>query len=183
MEPPDDYVSRFEEMFGVGYRAAFAVLGDCGDAEDVAQDALAKALVRWRRVGRHPLPWIARVATNGAIDRWRKRERAPIARRVDDDFALAGERSSGGESRPGVALGQRDDLVSALRALPRRQREAIVLRHLLDFSEAETATALKCSVGTVKSATSRGLAKLRGLLDDPVAVDSPNRLASGAGRN
>ncbi|MGB3736648.1 MAG: sigma-70 family RNA polymerase sigma factor [Ilumatobacter sp.] len=170
MEPPDDYVSRFEEMFAVGYRAAYAVLGDRGDAEDVAQDTLAKALVGWRRVGHHPLPWTARVATNGAIDRWRKRERSPIAQRADDAIR-AGDRRLVDPNHPGSVERQRSDLVRALRALPRRQREAVVLRHLLDFSEADTAVALRCSVGTVKSATSRGLTRLRHLLDDETAFE------------
>lgn len=178
MGPPDDYVSRFEEMFAVGYRAAYAVLGDRGDAEDVAQDTLAKALVRWRRVGHHPLPWTARVATNGAIDRWRKRERTPVASRSDDRVDRADGVSVVEASHPLTVIRQRDDLVTALRALPRRQREAVVLRHLLDFSEADTAAALKCSVGTVKSATSRGLGQLRDLLGDPTAFDSAGGASS-----
>jgi RNA polymerase sigma factor (sigma-70 family) len=182
MEPPDDYVSRFEEMFGVGYRAAYAVLGDRGDAEDVAQDTLAKALVRWKRVGRHAVPWTARVATNGAIDRWRKRERALITSRPDDVVRF-GNSSLTDPAHPLAVMRQRDDLVRALRALPRRQREAVVMRHLLDFSEAETASALKCSIGTVKSATSRGLSKLRELLDDPSTLDHTNGHQPGAAAN
>lgn len=171
MQAPDDYVTRFEEMFGVAYRAAYAVLGDRGDAEDCAQDTLAKALVRWRRVGQHPIPWTARVATNGAIDRWRKRDRSQLSSRPDDEIVSGDGPSLIDPVQPLTIIGQRNDLVRALRALPRRQREAVVLRHLLDLSEAETATALSCSAGTVKSATSRGLAKLRELLDDPSAFD------------
>lgn len=172
MQAPDDYVTRFEEMFGVAYRAAYAVLGDRGDAEDCAQDTLAKALVRWRRVGQHPIPWTARVATNGAIDRWRKRDRSQLTSRSDDEIVSGDGPSLIDPVQPLTIIGQRNDLVRALRALPRRQREAVVLRHLLDLSEAETATALSCSPGTVKSATSRGLAKLRDLLDDPSAFDA-----------
>lgn len=62
-------------------------------------------------------------------------------------------------------------LLAALRALPERQRAAVVLRHWCDLSEAETARAMQCSVGTVKSNASRGLAHLRAALartpDDP----------------
>ncbi|WP_083908437.1 SigE family RNA polymerase sigma factor [Ilumatobacter coccineus] len=171
MQAPEDYVARFDEMFGVAYRAAYAVLGERGDAEDCAQDTLAKALVRWHRVGHHPIPWTARVATNAAIDRWRRRSRTLRGSWPDDEIIRFGDPSLTDPTHPLAIVRQRNDLVRALRALPRRQREAVVLRHLLDLSEADTATALKCSPGTVKSATSRGLAKLRELLDDPTAFD------------
>lgn len=141
------FVDQFEELFGVAYRASFAILGERGEAEDCAQDVLAKALVRWNRIEDHATPWIARAAANAAIDRWRKRSRShPHEPRNGSDDPLASRRA---------------DLVRALQALPRRQREAVVLRHLLDLTERETATAMGCTTGTVKSATSRGLAALR----------------------
>jgi RNA polymerase sigma-70 factor (sigma-E family) len=58
----------------------------------------------------------------------------------------------------------RDDLVTALRGLPRRQRECVVLRHYIDMTEAQTAETLEISVGAVKSYTSRGLAALASAL-------------------
>ena len=70
------FVEQFEELFAVAYRASFAILGERGEAEDCAQDALAKALARWSRIEDHATPWVARVATNAAIDRWRKRSRS-----------------------------------------------------------------------------------------------------------
>ncbi|MDQ3176214.1 MAG: SigE family RNA polymerase sigma factor [Actinomycetota bacterium] len=147
----DGFVAEFEELFGVAYRAAFVILGDRGDAEDCAQEALARAMVRWRRVGGYGRPWVARVATNLAIDRTRRRKRT-VLRNEDGDRA-----EPGGD----VFAAEREELVAALRNLPRRQREAVVLRHVADLSEAETADALGCSVGTVKSTVSRGLASLR----------------------
>ena len=141
------FVGQFEELFGIAYRASFAILGERSEAEDCAQDALAKALARWSRIEDHATPWVARVATNTAIDRWRKRSRSQPSEPPD------------GSGDP-LAI-RRADLVRALRALPRRQREAVVLRHLLDLTERETATAMGCSAGTVKSTTSRGLAALR----------------------
>jgi RNA polymerase sigma factor (sigma-70 family) len=57
-------------------------------------------------------------------------------------------------------IGEHDELMSALAALPPRQRAVIVLRYFLDLPEAEVAAALKCSLGTVKSTASRGLARL-----------------------
>ena len=66
------FVDRFEELHRVAYRAAFAVLGRRADAEDCAQEALARALVRWRTVQGYAPAWVARVATNQAIDRARR---------------------------------------------------------------------------------------------------------------
>ena len=59
-----------------------------------------------------------------------------------------------------------DSLLGALQQLPARQRAAVVLRHWCDLSEAETASVMGCSPGTVKSTTSRGLAALRHHLDE-----------------
>ena len=65
-----------------------------------------------------------------------------------------------------MALVRRDDVLHALQALPRRQREAVTLRYYGDLTEAQTATAMGCSVGAVKSHTSRAMAALRPLLED-----------------
>jgi RNA polymerase sigma factor (sigma-70 family) len=65
-----------------------------------------------------------------------------------------------------VVHAQREAVLEALRALPRRQREAVVLRYYGDLSEAQTAAAMGCSTGAVKSHTSRAMAALRPLLED-----------------
>ncbi len=158
MHAPDDFVARFDELFSVAYRAAFAVLGDRGDAEDCAQETLAKALLKWRRVHHHALPWIARVATNAAIDRHRKRRRSVV---TDGPIDVIGQPHHGREPLPSTIAEQRNDLVRALRALPHRQREIVVLRHIAGLTEAETATALRTSIGNVKSSTHRALSKMR----------------------
>jgi RNA polymerase sigma factor (sigma-70 family) len=168
----ESFVARFEELYGVGYRASFAVLGNRADAEECAQEACARALVRWRRVQTYAPAWVARVATNQAIDRARHRMRAD---RAVPHLAASAGLSAGGSS--GSSSGQsadtadsavlsarRHDLVVALDALPRKQREMVVLRYLVDLSEQQTADALQCSVGTVKSSTARGLEKLRSRL-------------------
>jgi RNA polymerase sigma factor (sigma-70 family) len=67
----------------------------------------------------------------------------------------------GGEAAKDPHADLRRDLVDALRALPRRQREAVTLRYLADLPEHDTATAMGCSVGTVKSNTAKGLRSLR----------------------
>ena len=63
------------------------------------------------------------------------------------------------------------DLRSALGRLDRKDRDVIVYRYLLEFSEAETATALRCPVGTVKSRSARALARLRGMLQQGASND------------
>lgn len=143
----------FGELFRAAYKVAFRLLGDRAEAEDVAQEALARTYVRWRTVEPYAAPWACRVATNVAIDRTRKtkrmsRDEAP-ERGVYDAYAA-----------------ERIDLQRALRALPRRQRDVVVLRYLADQSEADVAATLGVSVGSVKTHASRGLAALRTRLGD-----------------
>ena len=143
------FVDQFVELHRVAYRAAFAVVGIRADAEDMAQEALARALVRWRKVEAYAPAWVARVATNLALDRVRANGRqrpAAVPKPADPMWE------------------QRRDLVEALRGLPVRQREAVVLRYVVDLPEADVAAAMGCSVGTVKSSTSRGLDALRARL-------------------
>lgn len=159
------FTVEFEELFRVSYRAAFAILGDREEAEDCAQEALARALVRWRRVEDHATPWVARVAANQALDRVRRR-----TRRRDRSFD---ETVHHPKTSPGDSLvTHRRDLVAALQTLPRRQRDAVVLRHIADLSEADAALAMGCSVGTVKSALSRGVAHLRTELGPSWALEA-----------
>ena len=154
------FVDRFDELFAVGYRAGYAVLGRRAEAEDCAQEAMARALARWSRVEDHAAAWVARVATNLALDRVRKveRQRRHSLRPgvVDDPIAV-----------------RRHDLVQALRSLPARQREAVVLRYIVDLSEHETAQAMSCATGTVKSAAARGLERLRTLLGPTWLLEQP----------
>lgn len=158
MTAHDDFVARFAELYGVAYRAAFPVLGSREDAEDCAQEAMARLLPRFGRMTPDAvLPWVARVSVNLAIDRWRRVERE--------------RRRTPTAASPVPVESRRADLVRALRALPARQRQAVVLRHVLDLSERDTATALRCSTGAVKSSTSRGLDRLRELLGPEWALD------------
>jgi len=141
-----DFDDRFEDLFRVGYRAAFAIVGVRADAEDCAQESLVRAFDRWPKVEPYANAWVARVSANLAIDRTKRRPR----------HSTAVPPASADE-----LVDQREAVVSALRQLPARQREAVVLRFLVDLSEADVARAMGCSVGTVKSATSRGLEHLR----------------------
>jgi RNA polymerase sigma-70 factor (ECF subfamily) len=141
-------------LFRRAYHVAFRLLGDRQDAEEVAQEALTRALVRWRRVSDYAEPWVIRVATNLAIDTARRNARQTMT--VVD------------RAGPDTHLEERMDLVNALTRLPRRQREVVVLRYLADLPEAAVAEALSLSNGTVKSHAARGLTTLRGTLT-PVA--------------
>ncbi len=145
---PAGFDLAFDGLYRLAYRVAFRILGDRGDAEDVAQEALARASTRWPRLADRPEGWVSRVASNLAIDRYRRRRRRPPP-------------MTGPLGLVDPLLGERADLVAALRRLPRRQREAVVLRYLADLSEAQVALEMGCSVGAVKSHGSRGLASLR----------------------
>jgi RNA polymerase sigma factor (sigma-70 family) len=143
------FTERFEELYGAAYNVAYAILGERGDAEECAQEALARALLHWRRVETYAAPWVSRVSTNLALDRVRaSRPRLGIPLADHDDVAVR-------------QVERRRDLALALQALPRRQREAVVLRFVLGFPERDVADAMGCSLGTVKSTTSRGLSRLR----------------------
>jgi RNA polymerase sigma-70 factor (sigma-E family) len=146
----------FDGLFRDAYRVAFRLLGSREDADDVAQEALARASVRWSRVvgGGDPAPWVVRVATNLALDRWRRGR-----------TAAAYASSVGATANTVDRADDRVDLHRALAGLPKRQREVVVLRYVADLSEAAVADALGCSVGTVKTHASRGLAALRTALD------------------
>lgn len=132
-------------LFAIAYRVAFRLSGDREMSEDIAQEIGARAMVRWARVESYAEAWVARSAGNLALDHLRRRTRGnPQSTTVAESTA------------------DRLDVVQALRGLPRRQREVVILRFLADLSEQQVADRLGCSVGTVKQHTHRALAALRG---------------------
>ena len=145
-------------------RTAYLLTGSRADAEDLLQTALAKTYLAWHRVReREALDgYVRRVMVNTQTSFWRRR-------RVDE--RPTGDLPERGGGRDATAdLDLHDALWTALAGLPRRQRAAVVLRYYEDLSEADTADVLGVSVGTVKSTTSRALARLRtdsSLRDDP----------------
>jgi RNA polymerase sigma-70 factor (sigma-E family) len=134
-------------------RLAYALTGDAGHAEDLAQAAFARAYASWGRVRRagDPDAYVRRIVINEHRSRFRKHR---VAEELRGDLA-----DTAGGPQPGPE--EQHALLDALRALGPRQRAVVVLRYWLDLSEAETAAALNCSVGTVKSQASRALATLR----------------------
>ncbi len=141
---------EFADLARLAHRVAYRITNDAAEAEDLAQEAMARALVRWRRIEPYAEAWVVRVVTNLAIGRWRRRRPA---------LPIPGHRPS---HEAEAAL--RIDLAAALRTLPPRQREVITLRYLADLPEARVAELLGCTNGTVKQHTHRGLASLRRLL-------------------
>jgi RNA polymerase sigma-70 factor (sigma-E family) len=138
---------------------AWLLCGDRYEAEDLVQTALVKVVRAWSRIERQDDPYVyARaVLANTAASRWRRRRRY--------DELTAGQRDPTPAPDPAVAVVLRDAVWQALQTLPPRTRAVLVLRYFEDFTEAQIASTLGCSVGSVKSQASRGLSRLRGKLD------------------
>ena len=148
---PDDFDVRFRELYPRAFGLALRMLGNRAAAEDIAAETMARALLRWNRLDHDRVAgWVLRVAANQSIDLMRRKGRTLEVGVVNLE-----------ESNT-----LRLDLAAALQTLSKRQREAIALRFLSDLSEAETATALGISVGSVKTHVHRGLATLRDRLGD-----------------
>jgi RNA polymerase sigma-70 factor (sigma-E family) len=139
-------------------RAAIALTGSRAEAEDLLQDALERLLRHWRRVESDPEGYLRRTLYNLAADGWRRRG---SWRR---SLPLLGSDATGGAAVDDLSsVDVRDALVRDLLTLPARQRAVLVLRYWEQLSQAETAGLLGLPEGTVKSAASRGLARLREL--------------------
>jgi DNA-directed RNA polymerase specialized sigma24 family protein len=128
-EPTDEVLI---ELFVRAERIAIRILGR-NRGEDVAAEATMRAFSAWPRIADHPERWVARVAANLAIDELRKAATASRSRPERPDTGRFEDRISG-----------RLDLVAVLERLPRRQREAVVLHHLVGLDEEQTATTMAC---------------------------------------
>ena len=139
-------------------RLAFLLTGDLDEAEDLLQSAYAKVYPRWDRIRAYESPdaYLRRVMVSLRTSWWRRhRNREWTTDRLPE---------MGGIPDAAADVAGTQTLLAALRRLPERQRAAVVLRHWCDLSEAETAETMGCSLGTVKSTTSKGLAHLRSAL-------------------
>jgi RNA polymerase sigma-70 factor (sigma-E family) len=154
-------------------RLAVVLTGDRGAAEDIVQDAFLGLYRRWDHLAdtAAPLAYLRVSVVNGCRSTLRRRSRLWLGATADVAEAAAEAGSDGGaaalaESPEARALlGDEQRIVAAaLRKLPRRQREAVVLRYYLDLSQEETARAMGVSQGTVKSATHRALAAVGRIL-------------------
>jgi len=153
-----DVEDDFRDFVHVTYqrwvRIAYLLCGDRHEAEDLVQTALARAALVWHRLDSsvEPDAYVRRILLNVYKSSRKRRWRGEVA------VEAVPERPAG--DQVGVIV-DRDWLRRVLAELPVRQRTAVVLRFYEDLSEDQTAYALGCSVGTVKSLTSRGLKRLR----------------------
>lgn len=165
------YVDFVAEHGPALQRLARGLVRSDADAGDLTQDVLAAALVHWARVSAadEPIAYVRRMMVNAATSWWRRpaRREAPTA-----SGELPGPRSG-----PPPAFGsvvsdhhagdhaetyaQRQEMLAALRSLPRRQRAVVVLRYYEGLDDTEIADLMRTSTSTVRSNAARGLAALR----------------------
>ena len=156
--PENTFDQAFTDLFPRAFRLTFHLLGDRAAAEDAAAEALARAYADWKRVAELPYreAWVLRVASNVALDQIRRRKLSPPPPQ------------EAGDDQDASTL--RVALWAALRALPHRQREIVVLRYVAGLTEAEVAQLLGISLGTVRTHVARGRAALRRLIKDEETV-------------
>ncbi|MFK3733157.1 SigE family RNA polymerase sigma factor [Streptomyces sp. NPDC088090] len=141
-------------------RTARSLTANPNDAEDLLQTALTKTFVAWERIEDHRAldGYVRRALVNTRTSQWRKRK---VEEFVCEELP---EPAGPGEPDPAERQVLHDAMWRAVMKLPERQRQMVVLRYYEDLSEAQTAEVLGVSVGTVKSAVSRALGRLR---EDP----------------
>jgi RNA polymerase sigma factor (sigma-70 family) len=158
----DAYEEIVRRHQSIAFRTAWVITGSAADAEEAAQDGFLKAhaaLGRFRD-GSPFRPWLLAIVANEARNRVKsagRRER--LALRVAEE-----RRPGGAVPSPEAALldsEQREELLAAMAGLSATDRESIACRYFLELSEEETAAALGCARGTVKSRLSRALDRLR----------------------
>jgi RNA polymerase sigma-70 factor (sigma-E family) len=138
-------------------RAAFLLTGDRTTAQDLAQETAVRVLLSWRKVeaADDPVAYARRTMLNLFLRGRQRRWHGEVPHEVLPETSVPSAYA---------AVDDRDQLRRALSALPPRQRAAVVLRQVERLTEAEVAVVLGCSIGNVKSLTSRGLAALRAAL-------------------
>jgi len=142
--------------------AAYLLTGDRHGAEDAAQTALVRTYAAWSRVRRQDAYAYARtVLVNHVTDGWRRPLREQATGYLPEAVA-------GGDVAEEVT--GRRWLVERLSVLTPRERAVVVLRHYFDLTEADVASELDVTVGTVKSTNARALAKLRVSAESPVST-------------
>ncbi|MFI5956796.1 SigE family RNA polymerase sigma factor [Cryptosporangium sp. NPDC051539] len=151
-----EYVAFVEANWERYLRLARLLSGDRHRGEELLQDCLVRLYVRWAgaAVKGDPHPYLRRILVNANISWWRGRRREYLVETPPDQTQ---PETTGDEYR--------EDLRRALLQLPARQRAVVVLRYYEDLTERETAAAMGCTVGTVKSQNARALRRLRELLD------------------
>jgi RNA polymerase sigma factor (sigma-70 family) len=145
------FAEFFADSWGPCLRAVAASTGSMALAEDQVAEAFARAWASWHKVSHHPAPraWVVRTALNAGASWWLRRSK---------ETALTSHDTAAPESR---GTGLDAAVLTALRRLPARQREVIVLRVFLDLDIDTTARQLGIAPGTVRAHLSRAMTALR----------------------
>lgn len=134
-------------------RAAHLLAGDRHRGEDLLQDVLVRAYLRWSRITGDPGAYVRRALVNGQRNLWARRLSRESLRGVRPEHQAPGDVAAD--------TARVDAVARALQARPARERAVVVLRYWTDLTEAQTAAELGLAVGTVKSTAHRALGKLR----------------------
>lgn len=156
-------VTELYEVHALGFvRLAMVMLGDLKAAEDVVQDAFCGLYRRWQHLddSGKALQYVRSAVFNGCRSHLRGRARAQRREFAEPQASVPSPEEDA------LLAEEHAEVLAALRKLPARQREALVLRFFLDLSEPDIATAMQVSQGTVKSTTSRALTTLGRLLEE-----------------
>jgi RNA polymerase sigma-70 factor (sigma-E family) len=151
---PDGFRDFVEARSSALLRSGWLLTGDWPSAEDLVQTALAAAWPRWTTLTRQDAPelYVRKIMVNTFL-RWRQR-------RWNGEIAT-GRLPEQAYGDVFAQIDARQALIAALDRLPARQRAVVVLRYFADQTETQTAAAMGCSVGAVKSHASKALARLR----------------------
>ena len=163
MRADDEFHDFYAANYGRTVALVTSLLGDRTEAEDVAQEAFARALLRWSRLRTYDVPeaWIRRVALRLATDSRRRAGRMSRLARLS-----AGRPASGGPEPDVVG----SELSEAILALPFSQRQVVVLYYLVDLPVAQIASDLRLPPSTVKTRLASGRRKLEQQLSGQRAV-------------
>ena len=165
----EEFAAVYRSLFSPAMRLAYRITGSRETAEDIAAEALARAYAQWSEVRTmpHREAWVMRVASNLSLDAVRRRRPAEQAQRALEHAHRDDVSYGGGQDLVATRLA----LVAALRQLPQRQRDTIVLYYLGGLSEAEVSASLGIAASSVRTHLQRGLGRLRThLARDPEEV-------------
>lgn len=148
-----DFEDAFRAHYSSVVASSWAICRDRQVAEELTQEAFAKAYRRWRKLedGGYAVPWLHRVVMNLTLNHVKRRQRGSFLERLHPVRP----------AQPTVTAGGDDWLVTTLERLPERQREAVFLRYVADLDVTRVAALMGCSEGTVKTHSKRGLDRLR----------------------
>jgi RNA polymerase sigma-70 factor (sigma-E family) len=151
-----DFAEFYRQSRDDCLRTVLVSVGDRDTAQDLVDEAFARACASWRTVSTHPAPkaWVIRTALNANISRWRRRRREVS---VPDPGMVAEVPAAGGATDSAVD----PRVMAALMQLPVRQRQVVALRLFLDLDTNSTAEVLGIAPGTVKEHLARAMASLR----------------------